>query len=179
MLADYLQGYVAPTAPGDRMHRTTEGGIHMTATTSGPESKSPFRYGNPTVDCGGAELRAQCRQLATVVTISGCIEDGNVDGLIERLGHYVLAEKPLILDLAEVRAFAEHGLDLLEAIDELCNAAAVEWSLVTSPSVVRALRLRGDHNTYLTADSVPEALHHFSDVMSERRRLLPLLGKSA
>jgi anti-anti-sigma regulatory factor len=161
------------------MHRATEGRIHMTATASGPELKTPFRYGNPTVECGGAELRAQCRQLATVVTISGCIEDANVDALIERVGHYVLAEKPLILDLAEVRAFAAHGVLLLEAVDELCTAAGVEWSLVTSQSVLRALRLRGDHNAYLTSDSVPEALHHFSDVMSERRRLLPLLGKSA
>jgi anti-anti-sigma regulatory factor len=131
------------------------------------------------VDCDGAQLRAQCRQLAIVVSISGCIEDGNVDGLIERMRHYVLSEKPLVLDLSEVRAFAADGLRLLEAIDELCAAAGDEWSLVASQSVTRALRLRGDHNAYLTVESVPDALHHFSDVMSERRRLLPLLGKSA
>lgn len=151
----------------------------MTSPASGPESKSPFRYGNPSVDCGGAQVRAQCRQLATVVSISGCIDESTVADLIERVGHYVLAEKPVILDLTDVRAFATHGVTLFEAVDDRCDAAGVEWSLVVSPPVTRALRLRGDHSTYPTVDSVPEALHHFSDVMSERRRLLPLLGKSA
>jgi len=37
----------------------------------------------------------------------------------------------------------------------------------------------GDQKAFPRAGSVPEALHHFSDVMSERRQLLPLLGKSA
>jgi anti-anti-sigma regulatory factor len=156
-----------------------EGRTQMTVAASGPDSNSPFRYGNPTIDCDGAQLRAQCRQLATVVSISGCVDDANVEGLIDRVGHYVLTEKPVILDLSDIRSFAACGAALLESIDDLCDAAGVEWSLVTSQSVLRVLRLRGDQSTYPTADSVSEALHHFSDVMSERRRLLPLLGKSA
>ena len=28
-------------------------------------------YGNPTFDCDGAEIRAHCRQLATVATVKG------------------------------------------------------------------------------------------------------------
>jgi anti-anti-sigma regulatory factor len=151
----------------------------MTTMPSGPESKSPFRYGNPTVDCGGAQVRAQCRQLATVVSVSGCIDESCVDGLIERVSHYILAEKPVILDLSRVRTFTAGGMALFEAVDNRCDAAGVEWSLVIGQPVVRALRLRGEHNAYPTADSVPAALHHFSDAMSERRRLLPLLGKSA
>ena len=38
-----------------------------------------FRYGNPAVECDGAELRAQCRHLAMVVTVSGVIDDDNFD----------------------------------------------------------------------------------------------------
>jgi anti-anti-sigma regulatory factor len=178
-LADYLQAYVAVTATDHNLLHATEGGTRMTVTASGPESNSPFRYGNPTVECDGAQLRAQCRQLATVVSISGCIDDSNVDGLIDRVGHYVLTEKPVILDLSDIRSFAARGAALLESIDDLCDSAGVEWSLVANQSVLRALRLRGDQSIYPTADSVSEALHHFSDVMSERRRLLPLLGKSA
>jgi anti-anti-sigma regulatory factor len=166
-------------ASDENLHHATEGRTHMTVMASGSESNSPFRYGNPTVDCDGAQLRAQCRQLATVVSISGCIDDSNVEGLIERVGRYVLTEKPVILDLSDVLTFAAQGASLFEAIDDLCDTAGVEWSLVTSQSVARVLRLRGDHNAYPSADSVSEALHHFSDVMSERRRLLPLLGKSA
>ncbi|HEV7419259.1 MAG TPA: STAS domain-containing protein [Mycobacterium sp.] len=151
----------------------------MTAMTRGSASNSPFRYGNPTIDCDGAQLRGQCRQLATVVSISGDVTDANLDGLIERVRHYILAEKPLILDLGGVCSFAARGVSLFGAVDDQCEAAGVEWSFVTSQSVSRTLRLLGDQNTYPSADSVPEALHHFSDVMSERRRLLPILGKSA
>jgi anti-anti-sigma regulatory factor len=151
----------------------------MTAMTRGPASNSTFRYGNPTIDCDGAQIRGQCRQLATVVSITGDVTDANVNVIIERVRPYVLAEKPLILDLSGVRSFATGGIALFGAVDDLCDAAGVEWSYVTSQSVLRALRLRGEQNTYPSADSVPEALHHFSDVMSERRRLLPILGKSA
>jgi anti-anti-sigma regulatory factor len=151
----------------------------MIATSNGSVANSPFRYGNPTVDCGGAQLRAQCRHLATVISISGEVTDANVDVLIERVKHYILAEKPVILDLGDVRSFATDGVALFEAVDDLCDEAAVEWSLVASQSVSRVLRLRGDQGVVPTADSVPEALHHFSDVMSERRQLLPILGKSA
>ena len=77
------------------------------------------------------------------------------------------------------RVAGGHEQPVQLVLDDLCDAAEVEWSLVTSQSVLRVLRLRGDQSTYPTADSVSEALHHFSDVMSERRRLLPLLGKSA
>jgi anti-anti-sigma regulatory factor len=151
----------------------------MIAKSNGSAANSPFRYGNPTVDCGGAQLRAQCRHLATVVSISGEVTDANVDALIERVRHYILAEKPVIMDLGDVRSFAANGVALFEAVDDMCDDAAVEWSLVASQSVLRVLRLRSDQDIVPTADSVPEALHHFSDVMSERRQLLPILGKSA
>jgi anti-anti-sigma regulatory factor len=149
------------------------------ASSNGSAANSTFRYGNPTVDCGGAQLRAQCRHLATVVSITGDVTDANIDALIERVRHYILTEKPIVLDLGDVRSFAADGIALLEAVDDMCDEAAVEWSLVASQSVLRVLRLRGDEDVVPTADSVPEALHHFSDVMSERRQLLPILGKSA
>jgi anti-anti-sigma regulatory factor len=150
----------------------------MTAAIKASNAKSPFRYGNPTVDCDGAQMRAQCRQLATVVSISGEVCDGNVDGLIERMRHYILPEKSVILDLGEVRSFAAPCVSLIRAVDDMCDAAAVEWSLVASQPVIRALG-RADQTNVGFAASVPEALHQFSDVMSQRRQLLPLLGKSA
>jgi anti-anti-sigma regulatory factor len=150
----------------------------MTAAINASDSKSLFRYGNPTVDCDGAQMRAQCRQLATVVSISGCVSDANVEGLIERVRHYVLPEKSVILDLSEVPSFAAHCISLIRAVDDMCNAADVEWALVASQPVQRVLR-RDDQYTAPLAASVPEALHQFSDVMSQRRQLLPLLGKSA
>lgn len=149
----------------------------MIATSNVSPAKSTFRYGNPTVDCGGAQLRAQCRHLATVVSITGDVTDASVDALIERVRHYILTEKPVVLDLGDVRSFATDGIALFEAVDEMCDEAGVEWSLVASQPVTRVLRLCGA--LVPTTESVPAALHHFSDVMSERRQLLPILGKSA
>ena len=35
-------------------------------------------YGNQAVDCNGAQIRAVCRQLATVVTVTGDIDESNL-----------------------------------------------------------------------------------------------------
>lgn len=138
-----------------------------------------FRYGNPSIDCDGAQMRAVCRQLATVVTITGDLDGGNVDRISAHAKRFALSEKPLVLDLSGVSSFAAQGLSLLHSADDACEAAGVEWILIASQPVSRVLRLHGYENTVPTAQSVAEALHHFSDVMSERRRLLPLLTKSA
>ena len=36
-------------------------------------------YGNPPFDCDGAQIRACSRQLATVVTVTGDLDDANLD----------------------------------------------------------------------------------------------------
>ena len=73
-------------------------------------------YGNQAVDCNGAQIRAVCRQLATVVTVTGDIDESN----LARVGE-----------------------------------------------------------TFPAVGSVAEALHEFAISMGERRRLLPLLTKTA
>jgi hypothetical protein len=37
----------------------------------------------------------------------------------------------------------------------------------------------GDPADFHTVDSVPEALHHFADTTAARKRLLPIMTKSA
>ena len=64
-------------------------------------------------------------------------------------------------------------------LDENCHRAGVEWSIIASQPVHRTLQLFGERETFPTAGSVPEALHHFADSIGERRRLLPLLTKTA
>ena len=136
-------------------------------------------YGNPAVDCDGAQMRALCRQLATVVTVSGDINDTNVDYISDYAKRFVLMEKPFVLDLSGVNSFSTECISLLYRLDEDCARAGVEWSIVASQPVLRTLRLFGERETFPTAGSVPEALHHFADSMGERRRLLPLLTKTA
>lgn len=134
-------------------------------------------YGNPTFDCGGADIRAHCRQLATVVTIRGALDDLNVERASRYARRFILAEKPFVLDMGDVTSFTREALSLLFTVDDVCTAAGVDWSLVASRSVEQTLRDCGIEFT--AAGSVPEALNHFADAMVARRQLLPLLTKTA
>lgn len=136
-----------------------------------------FRYGNPAVTCDGAEMRAQCRHLAMVVTVSGVIDDDNVDRLTHKVRRLVLAEKPFALDLSAVTFLSARGVSLLYALDDECDLAGVEWALIASPAVLDVLRMLDD--AFPITVSVPEALHHFAEGTLARRRLLPLLHKTA
>jgi len=136
-------------------------------------------YGNQAVDCDGAQMRALCRQLATVVTVTGDINDTNVDHISAYARRFVLTEKPFVLDLTGVNSFSPECISLLWGLDEACDRTGVEWSVVASQPVHRTLRLFGEGETFPTVASVAEALHHFADSIGERRRLLPLLTKTA
>ena len=136
-------------------------------------------YGNPAFDCGGAQIRACSRQLATVVTVSGELDDANLDKVSQYTKRFVLREKPLVLDLSGVSLATPHIVSLLCDVDDACSAAGVEWSLIASQPVSRAVRIFDDGVELPTVDSVADALHNFADALLERRRLLPLLTKSA
>jgi anti-anti-sigma regulatory factor len=151
----------------------------MTVTETGTVSNTKFRYGNPTVDCNGAQLRKMCKQLATVLVVTGVVDDVNIDAITQQATACIIPEKPFILDLSGVTSFCGHGIAVFDAIDEACDAAGDEWSLIPSTQVTRTLRLCGIEDAVQTASSIPVALHHFSDVSSERRSLLPILTKSA
>jgi anti-anti-sigma regulatory factor len=134
-------------------------------------------YGNPAFDCDGAWIRAHSRQLATVVSVSGSLDDANLDQVGQHTKRFVVCEKPVILDLSGVSSASAQIVSLLYDIDDACTAAGVEWSLVASQPVHRALRVA--EIDVPTNGSVADALNHFADEMLERRRLLPLLTKSA
>ena len=136
-------------------------------------------YGNPPFDCDGAQVRACSRQLATVVTVTGDLDDENLDRVSQYTRRFVLREKPVVLDLSGVSSATPNIISLLCDIDDACNSAAVEWSLIASQPVVRAVRIFDDRVELPTVATVADALNQFADAMLERRRLLPLLTKSA
>jgi anti-anti-sigma regulatory factor len=136
-------------------------------------------YGNPAYECDGAQVRACSRQLATVVTVTGDLDDANLDKVSQYTKRFVLREKPVVLDLSAVSSATPHIISLLSDIDDACVAAGVEWSLIASQPVNRAIHVFDDRIELPTMASVADALHHFADVTLERRRLLPLLTKSA
>jgi anti-anti-sigma factor len=135
------------------------------------------RHGYGTFHCGGAQIRAHCRHLATVVTIRGEIDAVNVDRVSEYVRRLVLGSNPVVLDLSDVSHFAAAGLSLVHGLDEECRVAGVEWTLVASAAVAALL---GDQVDFPIAHSVREALRTLADAIVDRRRLvLPLIKKTA
>jgi anti-anti-sigma factor len=138
------------------------------------------RHAQLPFDCNGAAVRAQCRHLATVVTISGAIDASNVDQVIEYAHRFNLPDKPFVLDLSGLDSFAAQAVRLLHRVDDACAAAGLEWALIPSQAVSLTLLLTGEDTSFPTATTVHEALHYFADANTARRRLLlPLLTKTA
>jgi anti-anti-sigma regulatory factor len=131
-------------------------------------------------DCNGAAVRAQCRHLATVVTISGAIDASNVDQVIEYAQRFNLPDKPFVLDLSGLDSFATQAVRLLHRVDDAFSASGLDWALIPSQAVSLTLLVTGEDTSFLTAATVHEALHYFADANVARRRLLlPLLTKTA
>ena len=120
---------------------------------------------------------AHCRHGATVVTVSGRVDAGNVDPITESALRAVAAGSRLVLDLTGVTAFTPRAMGLLNAVDERCLNAGVDWALVPSEAVAR--RLRPDAALPVIA-SVAEAEHRFDDEILRRRgRLVSFLRRTA
>ncbi len=158
----------------------------MTIATTA--SASQARQANGTFDCGGAQIRAHCRHLATVVTIRGEIGSVNVDRVSEYIRRFILGKNPVVLDLSNVSHFAAAGISLLRKLDEDCCAAGAEWTLVASPAVTEVLGDgcgedgSQDENgaVFPITRSVHEALRNLADAIVSRRQLvLPLIRKTA
>jgi anti-anti-sigma regulatory factor len=138
------------------------------------------RHAHLPFDCNGAAVRAQCRSLGTVVTITGVVDSTNVDQVSEYSQRFILPDKPFVLDLSALDSFAAQALRLLYRVDAFCTAAGLEWSVIPSQAVNTALLVTHEESSFPVFGSVHEALHYFADATSARRRmLLPLLTKTA
>ncbi len=162
----------------------------MTIAITPPVSKSAskvtdrtHRQGNGTFDCSGAQIRAHCRHLATVVTIRGEIDGVNVDRVSEHIRRFIHGTNPMVLDMSDVSHFAAAGISLLYILDEDCRAAGVEWTIVAGPAVIELLGGGCDEDEaeamFPTTCSVHEALRNLADAIVSRRELvLPLITKT-
>ena len=138
------------------------------------------RHAHLPFDCGGALVRAQCRHLATVVTITGAIDASNVDQVITYAQRFNLPDKPFVLDLSGVDTFGAPAVRLLYAVDEACATAGLEWAVIPSQAVSLTLLVTHGDISFPTATTVHEALRFFADATTARRRLLlPLFTKTA
>ncbi|MFZ1177349.1 MAG: STAS domain-containing protein [Mycobacterium sp.] len=130
------------------------------------------QQGNCTFDCGGAQIRAHSRQLATVVTIRGEIDAVNVGRISEYIRRFTLGQNPVVLEMGDVSHFAAAGISLLYAFDEDCRAAGVEWTLAAGPAVIDLLSDGYDEARFPTTHSVHEALHNLAEAIVSRRQLV-------
>jgi anti-anti-sigma regulatory factor len=138
------------------------------------------RHAHLPFDCDGAAVRAQCRSLGTVVTITGAIDSTNVDQVSEYTKRFILPDKPFVLDLSNLDSFAAQAVRLIYRIEAVCTAAGLEWSVIPSQAVNTALLVTHEESSFPVFLSLHEALHYFADATSARRRmLLPLLTKTA
>jgi anti-anti-sigma regulatory factor len=138
------------------------------------------RHAHLPFDCDGAAVRAQCRSLGTVVTITGAVDSTNVDQVSEYTKRFILPDKPFVLDLSNLDSFAAQAVRLIYRIEAVCTAAGLEWSVIPSQAVNTALLVTHEESSFPVFVSVHEALHYFADATSARRRmLLPLLTKTA
>jgi anti-anti-sigma factor len=154
----------------------------MTIAITPSASNVPTRQRNYTFDCGGAQIRAHCRHLATVVTIRGEIDAVNADGAGEYIRRFILGQNPVVLDMSDVSHFAAAGISLLYGFDDDCRAAGVEWTLVAGRAVFELLdeRCGGSEAMFPMTRSVHEALRNLADAIVSRRQLvLPLIKKTA
>jgi anti-anti-sigma factor len=155
-------------------------GPHMTIAITKPftmpASNAATRRADYTVDCGGAQVRAHWRHLATVVTIRGEIDAVNADQVGEHVRRFVLGTDPVVLDMSGVSYFGPAGISLLHTVDEECRAAAVEWTLVPSPAMVELLGEGGaEHDggaIFPIARSTHAALRGRADAIADRRQLV-------
>lgn len=138
------------------------------------------RYGNPAADYDGAHVRGWFRHGATVVSVSGRIDASNVDRVSDYAKRFILDDKPFVLDLSAVDAFAPQAFKLLSGVDDKCLTEGVEWAMVAGDAVSRQLRARSDEALLPLVGSVAEAEREFDGALMRRRRmLLPLLGNTA
>jgi len=136
-------------------------------------SISPFR-------CGGAEVRACSRHLATVVAVHGEVTVDNLSEVTAHTLRFLLCDTSFILDLSELESVVPEGSALLAAIDDACTAADVEWAMVSGPAADDLFQRDIRDRMLPVVDCVADALHDFADArMTRRDLLLPLLHRSA
>ena len=135
---------------------------------------------SPVVSCGGAEVRACSRHLATVVSVRGRVTADNLAQVIAQTKRLLLCDTSFIIDLRELKSIAPEGAALLVAIDDACATANTEWALVTGPAADGLFDGEIRNRLLPLVDSVADALHEFAEArMTRRDLLLPLLHRSA
>jgi hypothetical protein len=123
------------------------------------------------IECRGAWVRTQMRSVASVITVTGRLDETNVELVTENLCRFSTLGSPLVVDLSGSEIDEVHTCDhLVHAFGANCARRGVDW-VVVAP--FGAGGPAWTHGRVPCADSVAEALQHF--VLSiHARRTIPL-----
>ena len=140
----------------------------------GRRTTSPVGY---VVECRGAWVRAQIRSVATIITVTGCVDGTNVQLVADHMRRFTTLDTPLIVDLLDTGAGHRNTVDrLVTEFAERCRARSIDWVLVADSGIGPASLADAEPVKY--AASVTDALEHFVRVIYARRHL-PLPGLRA
>jgi anti-anti-sigma factor len=109
------------------------------------------------IDCTGAQLDVQAHGLATVLRVRGEIDASNADLLAQAIRRFVRLRAPLILDLSRVDYLGSAGLRTLLLVQDECQLARLQCSVVGGVALRRLTRLVTGLGLHMV-DSVGEAL---------------------
>ena len=138
----------------------------------GRRTTSPVGY---VVECRGAWVRAQIRSVATIITVTGCIDGTNVQLVADHMRRFTTLDTPLVVELHDTRVGHRRTVDrLVEQFGDRCKERDIDWVLVAEDGAPAL----SDPQSVMRAPSVADALEHFVRVISARRHL-PLPGLRA
>ena len=114
------------------------------------------------IECRGAWLRAQIRSVASVITVTGRLDQTNVEPMIGHLCRFTTLDSPVIIDVKHVDI--EDNSSALERLvstfSTQCRHRGIDWALVAEPP---------SHRCALPADDRHLFVRRFSS-----RRVAPL-----
>ena len=151
----------------------------MTTTTGFSTAEAPRANAGRPVEISGAQVRARCHHVATVVTITGNVSVANLERIANYCARLILAGKPMVLDITGVQGSAASCIRLVKSLDAHCNKAGLELVAAAGGAVLDRLDSAvGGKVSIVTA--VPAALSYFTEALRARRQLLlPLFAKTA
>src|ERR1700761_2449064 len=100
-----------------------------------------FMPGNSIVHCNGALMRAHCRDLAAIVTVTGEIDATNIDRFSDYTPPFIKGATRLILALSVVNFLCASGVSIIFAFEDDCRVTGTRWAIVAGPTVRRLLHI--------------------------------------
>jgi hypothetical protein len=134
------------------------------------------RYALPigyVIECRGAWLRIRLGSVATVIALTGNLDEDNLDIVTAHMRRFTALDSPLVLDAANADIDGQTTLGhLIDAVAAECDRRSIDSVFVTGTNDEFCPFLRDTHPA-VRADTLAEAFAHI-DAAARARRKMPL-----